>query len=171
MHSGVMCSASDGWGIRLSPNSEQSCYARIRPSLAGDKGSDCRSEGCGLEPTGDCLGAWAGPSTISLELRRTACPRGAYHPDVADRAHLLRRQCAAVLEQDTALAGDVTDRLIEGWTPEQIAGWLRHGTERGLYAVSAETICAWIARPGQTSEKPHISQRSDAADAPAEAGH
>jgi IS30 family transposase len=41
----------------------------------------------------------------------------------------------------------VTDRLAEGWTPEQIAGRLKRGVERSLRYVSTETIYAWIFRP------------------------
>ena len=47
----------------------------------------------------------------------------------------LRRQRAAVLERDAALAGYANDRLAEGWTPERIAGRLRPGIERGLRVV------------------------------------
>jgi IS30 family transposase len=43
--------------------------------------------------------------------------------------------------------------LIEGWTPEQIAGRLRHGIERGLRVFSTETIYAWIFRAGQKAQK------------------
>ena len=103
-----------------------------------------------------------------------------------------------MLERDAALAGFVVDRLVEGWTPEQIAGRLRRGIERGLRSLSTETIYAWIFRAAQKteklwrylplgrarrgwrrarasmdrlSEKIHVSQRSDAADARAEVGH
>jgi IS30 family transposase len=111
---------------------------------------------------------------------------------------MLRRQRAAVLETDARLAVYVTDRLSEGWTPEQIAGRLRLGIETGLRAVCAETIYGWIYRAGQkaerlwrfltrsharrrkrdgraskdkTAEKTHISQRSDDADARLTVGH
>ena len=47
------------------------------------------------------------------------------------------------------LAAYVTDRLTEGWTPEQVAGRLRLGIEPGLRAVCAETIYGWIYRAGQ----------------------
>ena len=53
---------------------------------------------------------------------------------------MLRRQRAAVLERDAKLAAYVTDRLAEGWTPEQIAGRLRLGIETGLRAVCPETL-------------------------------
>jgi hypothetical protein len=64
-------------------------------------------------------------------------------------------------ETDAKLAAYVTDRLTEGWTPEQVAigaplvratmatGRLRLGIERGLGAVCTETIYGWIYRTGQ----------------------
>ena len=67
-------------------------------------------------------------STISRELRRNALDSGAYRPHVADGAYMLRRQRAAVLERDAKLAAYVTDRLAEGWAPEQVAGRLRLGS-------------------------------------------
>jgi hypothetical protein len=42
---------------------------------------------------------------------------------------------------------------LEGWTPEQIAGWLKRGEERGLRAVSTETVYAFVHRAGQKGEK------------------
>ena len=69
-----------------------------------------------------------------------------------EATYLLRRQRPSLLELDKALAAYVTNRLIEGWTPEQIAGRLRRAIERGLRALSAETICAWIFRAGQMAQ-------------------
>jgi IS30 family transposase len=66
-------------------------------------------------------------STISREVRRNALAGGAYRPSIADGGYLLRRQRAAILEMDAKLAAYVTDRLAEGWTPEQIAGRRRRG--------------------------------------------
>lgn len=113
-------------------------------------------------------------------------------------AHICCVVIAALLERDAELAGYVFDRLAEGWTPEQIAGRLRRGVECGLRALSTETIYAWIFRVGQKTrklwrylprgrarrgwrkrrpskdritEKTHVSQRSNAADAPTEVGH
>src|ERR671917_1844478 len=92
-------------------------------------------------------------STISRELRRNALPRGGYLPVHAEGCYVERRQRRAVLERDAKLARFVRERLLEGWTPERIAGWLRHGEERGLRAVALETIYAFIHRPGQEGEK------------------
>src|SRR5208282_4382333 len=52
----------------------------------------------------------------------------------------------AILEKDQKLRTFVCDRLAEGWTPEQISGWLKAGNERRLRAVGCETIYAFIYR-------------------------
>jgi IS30 family transposase len=92
-------------------------------------------------------------STISRELRRNALPKGGYLPVQAEGCYLERRQRPALVERDAELGRFVRERLVEGWTPEQIAGWLERGEERGLRAVSTETIYAFVHRPGQKGEK------------------
>ena len=62
-----------------------------------------------------------------------------------------RRQRNAVIERDERLALFVRDRLAEGWSPQQISGWLRSGVETGLRAVAMETVYAFIYRAGQKS--------------------
>ena len=47
----------------------------------------------------------------------------------------------------------MVERLRENWTPEQIAGWLRCGNERGLRTICHETIYAWIYSPGAKADK------------------
>src|SRR3954452_23887421 len=89
-------------------------------------------------------------STVSRELRRNALPRGGYLPVHAEGCYLARRRRQAVLGRAERLG---RERLPEGWTPEQIAGWLGRGEERGLRPVSLETIHAFIHRPGQKGEK------------------
>jgi IS30 family transposase len=116
-----------------------------------DRIAELRADGLSLRAIVRALGRAA--STISCELRRNALDSGAYRPQMADGAYMLRRQRAAVLETDTKLAGYVTARLSEGWTPEQIAGRLRLGIETGLRAVCAETIYGWIYRAGQRGER------------------
>src|SRR3712207_9495335 len=83
-----------------------------------------------LKPEGRGLGASAARlgragSTISRELRRNALPKGGYLPVHAEGCYLERRQRPAVLERDAKLGRFVRERLLEGWTPEQIAGWLK----------------------------------------------
>ena len=93
------------------------------------------------------------PSTISREVRRNALDSGRYAAHVADGAYLLRRQRPALLESDKRLAGFVRDRLTEGWSPQQISGWLQSGAELGLRAITMETIYAFLYRAGQEAEQ------------------
>jgi IS30 family transposase len=110
-----------------------------------------KAEGLSLRTIASRLGRAA--STISREPRRNAPPKGGYLPAHAEGCYLERRQRPAVLERDAKLGRFVRERLLEGWTPEQIAGWLERGEERGLRAVSTETIHAFVHRAGQTGEK------------------
>ena len=116
-----------------------------------DQLADLRSTGRSLRAIARALGRAA--STISREIKRNALDGGAYRPHVADGAYMLRRQRASVIERDAKLAAYVTDRLTEGWTPEQIAGRLRLAIETGLRAVCAETTYGWIYRAGQKTER------------------
>ena len=71
---------------------------------------------------------------------------------MADGAYMERRQRDAVLERDQRLGRFVRDRLAEGWSPQQISGWLHSGAEPGLRAVAMETVYAFIYRAGQKAE-------------------
>jgi len=168
------------------------------PHLTGserDQVADLKAQGLGVTAIVRAIGHH--PSSLSRELRRNAHADGTYRPVFAEGSYRFRRQRAAVLEEDTALRRFVIDRLAEGWTPEQIAGWLSRGIERGLRAISTETIYAFIFRGAQKAEKlwryltrrkasrgrrarrskdkiagkTHISERSDAANTRQEAGH
>jgi IS30 family transposase len=92
-------------------------------------------------------------STISRELRRNSLASGRYSPLHAAGAYLLGRQREAVVEKDRPLGIFLRDRLAEGWSPEQIAGWLKSGAERGLRAIGCETIYAFIYRAAQKAEE------------------
>src|SRR5690242_19332546 len=107
----------------------------------------------GLSPRAIARALGRAASTISHELRRNALPKGGYLPVHAEGCYRERRQRPAVLERDIKLGRFVRERLLEGWTPEQIAGWLERGEERGLRPVSPETIYAFLHRPGQKAEK------------------
>src|SRR3712207_961932 len=127
---------SDGTHLRLDE----------RERLAALKG-----EGLSLRAIARQLGRAA--STISRELRRSALPKGGYLPAHAEGCYRERRQRSAILERDAKLARFVRERLLEGWTTEQIAGWLKRGEERGLRTVATETIYAFVHRAGQKGEK------------------
>src|SRR5215471_2676372 len=92
-------------------------------------------------------------STISRELSRNKLPSGRYSPLHAAGAYQLRRRREALIERDRALRTFVVDRLAEGWTPEQISGWLKAGNEHRLPGVGCETIYAFIYRAAQRAEQ------------------
>jgi transposase, IS30 family len=92
-------------------------------------------------------------STVSRELRRNALPSGRYSPLHAAGAYQLRRRREAILEKNQTLKTFVYDRLAEGWTPEQISGWLKGRNEPRLRAVGCETIYAFIYRAAQKAER------------------
>jgi IS30 family transposase len=82
------------------------------------------------------------PSTVSRELRRNG-GQAAYRASEADGAaweRALRPKCCK-LARDRALAQVVTDKLRLLWSPEQIAGWLKHAHPHDQnHRVSHETI-------------------------------
>ena len=126
------------------------CYSHL---------SDDEREQIGLaKALGHSIGAIAQAigrpkSTISRELSRNKLPSGRYSPLHAAGAYQLRRRREALIERDRALRTFVVDRLAEGWTPEQISGWLKGGNERRLRAVGCETIYAFIYRAAQRAEQ------------------
>ena len=119
---------------------------------------DDREEIAALRAAGHSMRAVAAtvgkaPSSISRELKRNALDSGRYAAHVADGSYMARRQRPALLERDKRLARFVRDRLTEGWSPQQISGWLQSGAELGLRAVAMETIYAFLYRDGQKAEQ------------------
>ncbi|MDY8108836.1 IS30 family transposase [Fulvimarina sp. 2208YS6-2-32] len=92
-------------------------------------------------------------ATIGQELRSNRLCGGGYSRRQADGAYLKRRRRAAVLEQDARLRQFVVDRLAEGWSPEQVAGWLKKRSEPKLRSLVTETIYAFIYRAMQKAEE------------------
>src|SRR5580700_6124863 len=113
---------------------KECCHAILFASDGGRKRSDRRFAGHGAVDGGHCPGARSGESHHLQELRRNALPSGGYSPLHAAGACQLRRRREAILEREAALRLFVGDRLAEGWTPEQISGWLKSGNEPRLRA-------------------------------------
>jgi len=125
------------------------CYAHLT--------EDERDQIAMLRMAGRSLGAIAkalgrAKCTVSRELRRNALPSGRYSPLHAAGAYMSRRQREAVLETDLPLQAFVRHRLAEGWSPEQVSGWLKAGHERRLRAIGCETIYAFIYRAAQKAQ-------------------
>ena len=96
--------------------------------------------GCSLRSIATSLNR--APSTISREIKRNGGQRGyrASQADQAawDRAH---RPKPCKLVENRALARIVARKLQLDWSPEQIAGWLKHTyPDDEHYQVSHETI-------------------------------
>lgn len=80
------------------------------------------------------------PSTISRELNRNG-GRDAYRAASADQRawEQAARPKACKLTKNSALAGVVTEKLQQNWSPEQISAWLKAEYPREMN-VSPETI-------------------------------
>jgi IS30 family transposase len=96
--------------------------------------------GVTLRSIAACLGR--APSTVSRELKRNGGREG-YRATQADSAAWARalRPKRCKLAENRALASVVADKLRLLWSPEQIAGWLKHTypCDESHY-VSHETI-------------------------------
>ncbi len=82
------------------------------------------------------------PSTVSREINRNG-GRGCYRANQADQAawDRARRPKTCKLVENRALARIVAKKLRGLWSPEQIAGWLKHAyPDDENYQVSHETI-------------------------------
>ena len=82
------------------------------------------------------------PSTISREIKRNGGQHG-YRANLADQAAWDRahRPKTCKLVKHRALAHIVASKLQLEWSPEQIAGWLKHTyPDNEHYQVSHETI-------------------------------
>lgn len=81
-------------------------------------------------------------TTISREVRRNSLPQSGYKPAWADHMAFCRCRKGAKLERLKPLQDYVRDRLAMGWSPEQIAGRLRH--EGAQHRVSHESIYRFV---------------------------
>lgn len=79
-------------------------------------------------------------SSVCRELKRNRLPEVHNSRCHADGAHLFRRQRCSVIEHDEALACLFRERVVESLSPEQIAGWLKSGAERGFRTNRREAL-------------------------------
>jgi len=92
-------------------------------------------------------------STISREIKRNEAPPGQYWPDTAQTLALRRRRRGSRIEREEILKDFVVTQLCcHYWTPEQIAGYLKH-RQRKIKPISHESIYAWLYNPEQKKEK------------------
>ena len=92
-------------------------------------------------------------STISRELKRNQGPPAEYWPDRAQKKSQDRRNRGCILDRDLELREFVLTKLqCHYWTPEQIAGFLKHRQKKLRY-VSHETIYSWLYQGPQKKEK------------------
>ena len=82
------------------------------------------------------------PSSIARELKRNASSKSGYRPAYATEQARARRWSGSRLDRDKALRDRVLGRLAQGWSPEQIAGRLRHAD--GTTVIGVETIYRFI---------------------------
>jgi transposase, IS30 family len=125
------------------------CYSHLSSDERTEIGLLVRA-GYSISAIAQALGR--AKSTISRELNRNQLPRGGYSPCHGDGAYMARRQRLSILERDEVLGGFVIQRLSEGWSPEQISGWLKTGAEPGLRSVCMETIYTFIYRVDQKAQ-------------------
>ena len=82
------------------------------------------------------------PSTIAREVKRNISRQGGYRPVYADQQSRARRWTGSKLDRDSSLREVVLARLSEGWSPEQVSGWL--ALENRKQVISHETIYRFI---------------------------
>ena len=92
-------------------------------------------------------------STICRELKRNQAPPEEYWPDTAQNLMLERRHRDNRIDSCEALKDFVITKLCcHYWTPEQIAGWLKH-RQTELPSVSHETIYTWLYKKPQKKDE------------------
>ena len=116
---------------------------RSRWSLSlADREEISRGLACGLSLRSIAGSLGRAPSTVSRELRRNGGHRG-YRAAAADKRAWDRalRPKLCKLARHEELRQLVAARLSENWSPEQIAGWLKHTyPDDEAHQVSHETI-------------------------------
>jgi len=82
------------------------------------------------------------PSNVSRELKRNGGAQIGYRPSYAQQRAAARRWKGSRLDRNAKLRELVLERLRGGWSPEQIAGWLKR--QNVLTRISHESIYRFI---------------------------
>jgi IS30 family transposase len=82
------------------------------------------------------------PSTIMRELKRNRGSQVGYQPAYADKQAKSRRWKGSRLLRDSELQDKVLCRLMQGWSPAQVAGRLKKENRRQI--ISYESIYRFI---------------------------
>lgn len=99
-------------------------------------------------------------STISRELRRNATAKGTYTASHAQGKAQMKRARPSKLDQGEELRTYVDQRLMEGWSPQIIAGWLKKNNETLSYINHESIYCHVYGEKGQASQfYKHLFQR------------
>lgn len=87
-------------------------------------------------------------STISRELKR--CPNLPYEPDKADHAAVKKASCRnfGKLKLRGPLLEYVREKIVADWSPEQIAGRLKH--DQAVTTISLQSIYKYLAKDKET---------------------
>ena len=96
------------------------------------------------------------PSTVAREMKRNISRQSGYDPAYADKQCRARRWTGSKLSRDKELREIVLSRLKQGWSPEQVSGWLAR--KRGQRVISYETIYRFIY--GELVRKKNYSWRN-----------
>ena len=86
------------------------------------------------------------PSTVCREIARNSKPSGGYHATYAKMSTRIRRSLANQVKRKlidgSNLVTVIVSKLIEQWSPEQIAGWLVRAGH--AMRVCAQTMYDWV---------------------------
>ena len=102
--------------------------------------SRLHSSGCSIRQIASALDR--SPSTVAREIKRNVSKQSGYEPAYADQQSRARRWSGSKLDRDSDLRSTVLSRLKQGWSPEQVSGWL--ALDRGEKVISYETIYRFI---------------------------
>lgn len=136
-HSSIQGIFVKSGGIRPPPR----CRSKLALTLA-EREEISRSVATGQSIRSIAASLGRAPSTVSREIQRNGGP-DSYRANQADQAAWNRscRPKICKLVQNRAVAHVVATKLQQQWSPQQIAGWLKHAyPDDENFQVSHETI-------------------------------